>query len=265
MSCYFDEIKSKNPQGTILLFAGGPGLSANSLKDLRSLNEKFDLVLVDLPDCGKAKNSKILDYDSTISEISEFVETKKSVHLLGHSFGGYIATEVALKIPHKIESVICIGVPFSNKSLEKAGENYERYKTPELVKATEQWSAQNDDQSFSQWLSAYEVLYFCKESAKGKKLLQDDVSSAKLFTKWRSSALDKEGLLTKMKAQSFRKLFIAGREDKMLDYEILKSDAVRGGFDFSGIEDASHFSFVDQPQRVSEEITKFITSKGGSK
>ena len=56
-----------------------------------------------------------------------------------------------------------------------------------------------------------------------------------------------------------KKVFIAGKDDKLLPANILEKDSQLGKFDFNQIEDASHFVTIDQPVMVAKIIeTKLL-------
>lgn len=155
--------------------------------------------------------------------------------------------------------LVCISTPFSKDSLAAANNNYETHKTPALSEAELNWSQNQDDASFAKWLSEYGVLYF-KNSEGRTKLLNDKVSSA-FFKDSRTDVLDKEVMLESLEKQNGIKVFICGKDDKLLPSNILKNDANLGKFDFYEIEHASHFVTIDQPEEVARLIeTKLLRS-----
>ena len=83
--------------------------------------------------------------------------------------------------------------------------------------------------------------------------------SARYFKDNRSDVLDKETILSSLAQIGTNKVFIAGKDDKLLPASILEKDSQLGKFDFNQIEDASHFVTIDQPVMVAKIIeTKLL-------
>ena len=83
--------------------------------------------------------------------------------------------------------------------------------------------------------------------------------SSRFFKDNRSDVLDKEAMLSSLSQTSGTKLFISGKEDKLLPVSVLENDSQVGKFDFHQIENASHFVTIDQPLMVAKIIeTKLL-------
>lgn len=243
-----------NKSPTLVLIPGGPGLSSLTLRSMDILCRSFNLLYVDFP--GVNGNPYISDL--TFDELShglqvELQKISGPKYVLGHSYGGFFAASLSLKM--KVDGIICVATPFSEKSLVAASENYAASKSQELSSAEEDWEKLRDDKSFSKWISEYGELYFTKTD--GRSLLLDDKVSARFFLANRSDALQKEALLPLLKLDKTKKLFIAGKRDGMLPEEVLKEDADRGGFIFKSVNNASHFVTFDQAEIVAGLIEFF--------
>ena len=68
-------------------------------------------------------------------------------------------------------------------------------------------------------------------------------------------------MLSLLKENKMKKLFIAGEKDIMLPTEILREDASRGGFDFKSVSNASHFVTFDQAEIVAGLIEFFCDKR----
>ena len=240
---------------SLVIIPGGPGLSSLTLRSMDILRRSFNLIYVDFP--GTNDNPYIEDNSfNVLSEVlaSEIIKLNSPVYVLGHSFGGFFAADIAEKI--KLDGVICISTPFSEKSLLIAEENYSSRKTTALLNAENEWEKSQDDNSFAKWLSEYGELYFTDDV--GKELLLEDKVSAKFFLANRSEVIDMETMIEMLKKSETKKLFIAGQNDKMLPEDFLKKDALNGGFKFISIKNASHFVTFDQPELVARSIEDFM-------
>lgn len=256
------ETKS-NTEISLFIIAGGPGLSSQTLRSLDLLKDSCRLVYLDFGGTGESVYSGKQSYDEIISHFVKTIERNKSKknYILGHSFGGILASSVF--IHSKIDGLVCLSVPFTKSSLSNANENYMKFMTPELKIAESEWVKNQDDISFASWLSEYGQMYFC--NPEGKLLIAKDKVSSKYFKDNRSDAANKEYLLNQLRETNRKKIFVCGKEDKLISSDFYKKDAEQGGFDFHEIDEASHFVSFDQPEKVKLIIEQsLINNKGDS-
>lgn len=245
----------KKDAPTLVLIPGGPGLSSLTLRSMDILNREFNLFYADFP----GVNGTPYSTDKSFEEIAEALKVEilkidGPKFILGHSFGGFFAANLSLNM--KVDGVICVSTPFSQKSLESAAENYTANMSQALSDAESEWEKQQDDKSLAKWFSEYGKLYFVR--SEGKEMLLKDKVSSRFFLANRSDAANIEPMLSLLKKDSTNKLFIAGKQDVMLPEAILKMDADLGGFDFISINNASHFVTFDQPESVASLIEGFM-------
>lgn len=242
----------------LILIPGGPGLSSLTLRSMDILSRSFHLFYVDFPGTNDNPYSANKNFDELSNELAEEIQAIKGPRfVLGHSYGGFFAADLSLKI--KLDGIICITTPFSEKSLLAASNNYSSKKTKNLTIAEEEWEKLQDDRSLAKWLSEYGELYFI--NPEGKDLLLKDKVSASFFLANRSDAIQKESMLPLLKQNETKKLFVAGKRDGMLPEVILKEDAIAGGFNFISVNNASHFVTFDQPESVAGLIEDFMRQK----
>lgn len=253
------KIKSDiNNAPNLILVPGGPGLSSNTLRSMDILKRSFNLYYVDFP----GSNGNPYLEDKTFGELSLALESElqkiNGIKLvLGHSYGGFFAAELSLKI--KLDGIICVSTPFSEKSLIAASRNYIANGSQLLFDAEDDWEEERDDMSLVKWLAEYGKLYFV--NTEGRNLLLNDKVSASYFLANRSDASQKESMLPLLKQDLTKKLFIAGKQDVMLPETVLSEDAASGGFNFISINNASHFVTFDQPESVAGLIEDFMRQK----
>lgn len=245
----------KKDAPTLVMIPGGPGLSSSTLRSMDILSKPFNLLYVDFP----GVNGNPYDGDQSFDELSSALEAELNKisgpkYVLGHSYGGFFAADLSLKID--LEGIICVSTPFTEKSLTTAAENYNAKKSQALSDAEDEWEKLQDDKSLAKWLSEYGDLYFIK--SEGRNLLLSDKVSARFFLANRSDVIDKKSMLPLLKKNKTKKLFIAGKQDEMLPEEILKEDANLGGFNFVSVNNASHFVTFDQPESVAGLIEDFM-------
>lgn len=235
----------------IFILSGGPGLSSLTLRDLDLLSRRFELIYID----HQGTNGSVYLGPKTFSELStalfEIIKNESGEKfILGHSYGGFFASEMMLR--KAVSGLICISTPFSKDALLTANNNYTANMTSELSEAEVYWSENQDDKSFAKWLSEYGVLYF--RNTKGKDILLVDKVSSSFFKDNRADVLDKESMLVSLGKIEGKKIFICGKDDRLLPSTILKGDAQLGKFDFFEIENASHFVTIDQPESIASLI-----------
>lgn len=102
-------------RNTVLVLHGGPGLSHDYLTPLADLAVSgFDVVLYDQLGCGRSERpASYRDYtiQAAADDADELRRRMKlgPVHLYGHSYGGALALEVALRHPGALRSMIVAG------------------------------------------------------------------------------------------------------------------------------------------------------------
>jgi len=249
------EVSNGNTKApTLVLIPGGPGLSSLTLRSMDILNRSFHLIYVDFPGVNGNPYIKDRSFDELSHALQkELQKINGPLYVLGHSYGGFFAADLSLQM--KLDGIICVATPFSEKSLLSAGENFNANKLQSLIDAEVEWNERQDDKSFAKWTSEYGELYFTNPD--GKYLLLNDKVSAKFFLANRSDARQKESMLSLLKENKIKKIFIAGEKDIMLPLEILREDASRGGFDFKSVNNASHFVTFDQAEIVAGQIENF--------
>lgn len=96
---------------------GGPGFTGYYLEPLAALSSDIPVVLYDQAGCGRARRGgerKRLSIDAFVDELEALREALgvESMHLLGHSFGGLIIGEYALRFPSRVSSLVfsCVSI-----------------------------------------------------------------------------------------------------------------------------------------------------------
>ena len=115
---------------TIFLLNGGPGLPCNYLRDphIKLSKKGFRIFTYDQLGCGKSSkptNSTLWDINRYVEEV-EYVRKEFNlgkIILLGHSWGGWLGIEYAIKYQNNIEKLIlentCGDMPHMISELER--------------------------------------------------------------------------------------------------------------------------------------------------
>ncbi len=110
---FHGEIFGNNNKRLIIVLHGGPGSDYRSLMPLKSLSDKYRVIFFDQRGSGLSKRYKEseLSIDKTISDISYLINNysdNKQAVLIGHSFGGFIASLYTSKFPQMVDSLVLI-------------------------------------------------------------------------------------------------------------------------------------------------------------
>jgi proline iminopeptidase len=97
---------------------GGPGFTGYCLEPLFELSSERPIICYDQAGCGRSRERcrerqdfSIAGFVAELEALREHLQIPR-MHLLGHSFGGLIAGEYALKYPERVESIVfaCVSI-----------------------------------------------------------------------------------------------------------------------------------------------------------
>lgn len=114
--------KSVTHKVPLLVVHGGPGFPHNYLRVLSQLGTDRPVIFYDQLGCGrspvKGANEKLWQLPRYVEELEALVKSLdlKKFFLLGHSWGGALVTEYALKHPDQIEGLV-LGSPLLSTKL----------------------------------------------------------------------------------------------------------------------------------------------------
>ncbi|MCB9420191.1 MAG: alpha/beta hydrolase [Ardenticatenaceae bacterium] len=107
----------KVDSGDVLIAVnGGPGLTSNYMRSLEALAGP-ELAVVTYDQRGNGRSTKpemvpanfeLADYATDVEAIRAALGVEQ-VHVLGHSFGGLVAMEYAVRYPERVQSLILLG------------------------------------------------------------------------------------------------------------------------------------------------------------
>lgn len=131
----FVRMVGNTTSGSVLIASnGGPGLTSNYMRSLEELaGPELAVVTYDQRGNGRSTspemisaNFELADYAADIEAIREAVGAEH-VHLLGHSFGGLVAMEYAVRYPDRARSLILFGsAPPTWETIQEAFARFNR-------------------------------------------------------------------------------------------------------------------------------------------
>ncbi len=115
---------------TVFCLNGGPGLPCDYLRDSHAILTEWGFDVVSFDQLGTGKSDKPEDSALwTIDRYAQEVEAVRSalgveqMHLLGHSWGGWLAIEYAVSFPERLHSLILQGtaadIPLLRSEMER--------------------------------------------------------------------------------------------------------------------------------------------------
>lgn len=99
------------PQRAPLLLMHGMSTSGDSFRELmHGLADDYWLIAPDIPGFGFSESTEPFTLPHLVEWLASFVEKLElpAVYLLGHSFGGIIASSFALAYPHHVEKLVLL-------------------------------------------------------------------------------------------------------------------------------------------------------------
>lgn len=95
----------------IIIFLHGIGTASWSWwQQVEYFQEKYSILLVDLPGHGESAHIPWKDLNQVADLVAETIPKNKVVHVVGLSLGGHVALALAKKYPHKIKSAYISGI-----------------------------------------------------------------------------------------------------------------------------------------------------------
>jgi pimeloyl-ACP methyl ester carboxylesterase len=257
-------VKKSTSKNNCIFIPGGPGLGPISFMPITELINTANIYHY-FP--SGTDNKEIIDqdlsYKSQLQDLRKEIQKIDNPVIIGHSFGGILASDLVVQTPTLLKSLICIATPFSENVFKTSSEVFNNIKSEERILIDKMFKENPSNENFKDWFSFYGDLYFTKINVNaGKKMIIEDSACAKSYLAARSEAAQKESLLKEINKTKKDKLFILGREDKILPFDLLLKDAEAGNFNKIIIEDAGHFVHFDQPMKVADTISNFIQEQG---
>ena len=113
----FFERYGSGPNIPLVCVHGGPGFTSYYLEPLSALRSQRSVVLYDQSGCGRSRRSgarKLFSIEAFVDELETLRHELgfEQMHLLGHSFGGLIIGEYALRYPERVGRLIfaCVSI-----------------------------------------------------------------------------------------------------------------------------------------------------------
>lgn len=114
----FYELRGESALEALVCAHGGPGFTSHYLEALFDLSDERPVICYDQAGCGRSRQRGAERKDFTVDGFVEELEALRAHHqldrmyLFGHSFGGVIVGEYALRYPQRVAGIIfaCVSI-----------------------------------------------------------------------------------------------------------------------------------------------------------
>lgn len=267
-------VKTMGAGEPILFLHGGPGLSHDYfLPHVAPLADKHRLIFYDQRGSGRsavnltADDMSMAHFVEDINFLMAELQIEK-VHLLGHSFGGLIAMQFAIKYPEKVKSLIlCNSVAASKEFDELSARNQQEAMTPQDDAARKAIFASEHFKNGAP--EAYELLFKVGFKRSFSDTLKVDQLGLNLNSNFAASSKLLYGLSGDLMAYDLHAnlaslqmpaLVIHGSADLLPAEAGKKLAATLPGSQYVAFEQSGHFPFIEQPVEFSKVIADFVNT-----
>jgi proline iminopeptidase len=266
---------------SVVILHGGPDFDHRYLlPDMDRLSDSYHLVYYDQRGRGKSADN-VQPEDVTIQSDVEDIDRLRghfhldSIALLGHSWGGLLAMEYAIRYPERVSHLILMNTaPASHDDYMMFRQEYRK----KLGDGIEEMKALSSSAAYAEGdpdtVAAYYRIHYSAALKQPEHVGKVVESLRASFTKesilkswaiedrlmdetWRSSAYD---LLPKLKRLSMPTLVIHGDHDFVpIEVSTHVAEAIPGAR-FALVKECGHFSYLERPDDLRKEIDDFFRS-----
>lgn len=270
------------PRGNSTLFEG---TTAQALAD-----RGFYVIVYDRRGEGRSADSAAsFTFDEAFTDLNALLNSLKlnKVNLLGHSFGGIVASLYSEKHPEKVQRLFLIG------ALVNQQQSYDHILQTALVDGREQTNPtmsqrvqaiQALDKNSAQYRGltyqlAAELGYFrmpnptaeyrqltaqYQNSTAGKNNIRNDKAPVKFYQNEERVNIDTTSVLKRIKSSGIGLYALYGKQDGIFsEAQLSQLQQLTGLTKFALIDNCSHYPFVDQQQAFLDQIENWMGDSVG--
>jgi proline-specific peptidase len=265
------ELPAPSGKLPLLVVHGGPGFPHDYLEDLAGLaDDGRPVVFYDQIGCGKSDHPD----DGALWTMTTFVEEVATVrdavvldrvHLLGHSWGGWLALEHALGRPSGLASLIlastCASLPAFAAEIRRLKESL----PVEVQEVIDRHEAEGttDDDAYTEATMAYYTQWVCRLDPWPEHVMRSfmnlNVYGSMQGAEWNVTGNLKDWDVTdRLGELALRVLVTSGRYDEMtLALVQPLVDGIRGAEPVV-FEESAHLAMAEEPDRYRDVLESFL-------
>lgn len=247
---------------------GGLGLDHTYLSPaMDPLGESLQLTYLDLR--GHGGSSRVPVEQLTLERFTQDVEALRAhlgherVGILGHSVGGMIALQYALRHPDRVAFLILVDTASAMDDWEQVASNVRARGTPEAIEAFMNPRVRTDA-DLQRWLADVAPLYFKHYDPKlASRLFARILYNAEAWNATASlfDGYDVTDQLGRIRAPT---LILVGREDFICP--VLQSERLRKGIPDSELvvfEESGHLPYAEEPEAFTRAVRAWLSRPWG--
>jgi proline-specific peptidase len=255
----------------LLLMHGGPGLDHYSLLPFRRMADRFTVVFYDHRCNGRSEGAPVssMTWENLTADADALRQRLgfDKWAVLGHSFGGHVALEYALRYPDHLSHLVLLDTGGdSHWAQQNAADLLAiRGESPDKVAAVRRWF--NGEFTPNEWFSIFRRIGGAYYHHLTPLRLAHELIQGEWRTKFRPEPLIFAGrhllkgwtVMDRLGEITVPTLVMAGRDDFVFPPECQRELAARiPGSRLRIIEHAGHNPHSEQPAQVIEAVTDFI-------
>ncbi len=273
----------------IIFIHGGPSGNSTLFEATtaqRLADSGFYVIVYDRRGEGRSTDSTAkFTYNESFKDLITVLKKYNidNVNIIGHSFGGLVATLFADKFPQKVKSLTLVGALFSqqetyNHILKSVNKIYKDNRdtlnlkrvieiesidknSAEYRKTCYEFAGENDFFKMPKSTKQADSLRQLYETTFSKSNIRNQNAPILFYKNEILRNIDTKSELKRLKSQI--KLYaIYGKQDKIFsELQISEMKKIVGKHKFKLIDNCSHYVFVDQQEAFINYITKWLTNK----
>jgi proline-specific peptidase len=236
------------------------------------------VVFYDQLGCGKSDHPDdpaLWVMDTFVEEVSAVREGigLDRVHLLGHSWGGFLALEYVLRRPPGLASLILASTCASLPALAAETKRLKESLPADVQETIDRHEAEGttDDDAYSEATMAYYTQWLCRRYPFPEHLmhsftnLREEVYGTMFGREWSVTGNQKDWDVTdRLGELELPVLITSGRHDEITP--ALIKPLVKGiaGAESVVFEESAHFAMVEEPERYRRVVESFLGRVEGS-
>ncbi len=257
----------------MLLMHGGSGMDHTYFQPwLDPLGEQVQLIYYD--QLGQGRSTRPQSYEDIRMDtwadeadgLRAFLGQKRMI-LFGHSFGGFIALEYALRHGEHLDGLILCDTAPALDYLDVVMANAQARGTPEQVQALVAGLSAPvaDDASWRQlWVTILPLYFDIYDPKVAASLDEATQYSAAAFNQGMGKCLPAFNVVSRLREISVPTLIIAGRHD-WITPPAQAAERLHAGLPNSRLvifEQSGHFPFIEEPEKFVTVVREWLTNLG---
>jgi proline iminopeptidase len=263
----FCEVIGNGP--TILTFHGGLGLDHGYLRPwLDPLGNSARLVFFDLRGHGRSGGRDTLahaDHATLCADADCLREqlTTDRVLLFGHSYGGFLALEYALRYPEQVAGLVLCSTSASARHAPEAVELAASRGMPAALAALRHGLAEpsaSDSEFAETWRSVLPLYFHRNDPERAASIFAKTIFSAEGYNRAFFAWLAQYDVRERLGEIDAPTLVLSGADDWIMPPQLAGNELTEGLRHAEQVvfEHSGHFPFIEEPERFTEVVDAWL-------